>query len=602
VLSVKAPVGTVVSVAGSKARSGSFKMTVKRAWDQSFGFSVTKGGAAPVKYYVRCSPTDMTAITAARSGTPSVDFYLLSAYASRYVEVVNTEGVPVWWYRTAGPVGDIKMLPNGLISWLPSGNPAGITVMPLSGTPVTNVPLPGGAVADSHDYEPLPNGNWLMQSYPYVSGVDLSSIGGASDTCILDAKISEVTPQGQEVWSWYASQHLSPTELNANVQPRVAVSSCAGPVDMWHLNSLEPVGNDVVLSMRFVNAVHRINRTTGNVVWKLGGSTTPESLTLAGDPYNGFIGQHDARMWPDGSASVFDNGADGRGAFIRKPRMVRYAIDTNAGTATMVQQIQDPSVSGPATCCGSARLLPNGNWAIGYGQLGLNAEVTSSGARVLSLNFSARYAYRMTPVPAGLITAGQLRAGMDAMHTGAPSKPVAVPFGNGGVRVSWAAPVRNGAAAVTGYIVTPYLGSVAQPARTFNSTATSQRVRGLGNGKTYQFVVSAKVAGGVGAPSSKSSKVIVGAPGKMGRPATVNAASGSLKVTFPPALANGAKVTGYVVRCRSADGGGTRTKVASSLAITVAGLTAGKAYACTVAGMNGRGTGPPSQPSIAAQA
>ncbi len=60
-----------------------------------------------------------------------------------------------------------------------------------------------------------------------------------------------------------------------------------------------------------------------------------------------------------------------------------------------------------------------------------------------------------------------------AVTVGAPVAPTnvtAVP-GNGSAVVSWTAPANNGSA-ITGYVVTPYVGSVAQPARTFNSTAT----------------------------------------------------------------------------------------------------------------------------------
>ena len=61
-----------------------------------------------------------------------------------------------------------------------------------------------------------------------------------------------------------------------------------------------------------------------------------------------------------------------------------------------------------------------------------------------------------------------------AVTVGAPVAPTgaaAVP-GNGSAVVSWTAPADNGSA-ITGYVVTPYVGSVAQPARTFNSTATT---------------------------------------------------------------------------------------------------------------------------------
>ena len=79
---------------------------------------------------------------------------------------------------------------------------------------------------------------------------------------------------------------------------------------------------------------------------------------------------------------------------------------------------------------------------------------------------------------------------------------VALP-GNGSAVVSWTAPANNGSA-ITGYVVTPYIGFIAQPARTFNSTATTQTITGLTNGTTYMFKVAAKNANGTGPPSVSS--------------------------------------------------------------------------------------------------
>ena len=92
----------------------------------------------------------------------------------------------------------------------------------------------------------------------------------------------------------------------------------------------------------------------------------------------------------------------------------------------------------------------------------------------------------------------------------APLSPAATP-GNGQVTLTWAAPAGNGSANISGYIVTPYIGGVAQPARAFNANAT-QVVTGLTNKQTYRFTVVASNAAGNSPPSAMTFPVTVGTP------------------------------------------------------------------------------------------
>jgi hypothetical protein len=92
---------------------------------------------------------------------------------------------------------------------------------------------------------------------------------------------------------------------------------------------------------------------------------------------------------------------------------------------------------------------------------------------------------------------------------GAPVAPTGVTAtaGSGSATVSWTAPASNNGSAVSGYVVTPYIGTVAQAATTFNSTATTQIVTGLTAGTTYTFKVSAINARGTGPQSTSSNGV-----------------------------------------------------------------------------------------------
>ncbi|MFZ6002780.1 MAG: FG-GAP-like repeat-containing protein [Actinomycetota bacterium] len=82
----------------------------------------------------------------------------------------------------------------------------------------------------------------------------------------------------------------------------------------------------------------------------------------------------------------------------------------------------------------------------------------------------------------------------------APTIGSATP-GSGEATVSWTPPVSDGGAAITGYVVTPYIGYFPLAPTVFASTATVQTITGLANGTTYRFRVRAINAVGTGAYS-----------------------------------------------------------------------------------------------------
>jgi hypothetical protein len=103
--------------------------------------------------------------------------------------------------------------------------------------------------------------------------------------------------------------------------------------------------------------------------------------------------------------------------------MVRYRIDQDAQTATMVQSISDPDIP-LSYCCGSARQLPNRDWLIDWGRQAAGPDAggsiggyTADGERTFLLSFESTYSYRAQPVPPGTVTVEQLRKNMDVMCT-----------------------------------------------------------------------------------------------------------------------------------------------------------------------------------------
>jgi len=224
--------------------------------------------------------------------------------------------------------------------------------------------------------------------------------------------IQVLSPTGQLVWSWDTAAHIPVTETTPGW--RTTPEPLTGLSDPWHWNAVEWTGDGFLLSFRHLDAIFKVNYPSGTIAWKLGGTARPESLSVVGDPAftdgsGGFSGQHDARLLPDGTITLHDNGTNPR----RAPRAVRYRINTTAKTATLLERITDPG-SPNSGCCGSARRLPGGNWVVGWGGTPWVTEQRPDGSRVFRL--TSTFVYRAVPIPYGYTTSSALQAGMDAQY------------------------------------------------------------------------------------------------------------------------------------------------------------------------------------------
>jgi predicted lipoprotein with Yx(FWY)xxD motif len=193
-------------------------------------------------------------------------------------------------------------------------------------------------------------------------------------------------------------------------------------------------------------------------------------------------------------------------------------------------------------------------------------------------------------------TAAILPAGA-ATVPAAPAKPAAAPL-NASARVTWVAPA-NGGAAITHYIVTPFIGATAQAPRTFDASAVTRVITGLTNATVYTFKVKAQNSVGTGANSPASNPVRVGAPAAPAKP-QVAPGNAVVRANWVAPANNGSAITGYVVTpFIGATAQPARTFNNTALVQLINGLTNGTSYTFKVAAKNARGTGPMSVASLA---
>jgi hypothetical protein len=131
-------------------------------------------------------------------------------------------------------------------------------------------------------------------------------------------------------------------------------------------------------------------------------------------------------------------------------------------------------------------------------------------ATVSGLTTGTTYQFTVQAInPAGSGPASGLSNAVTPQNPVAPSPPTGVTArpATTSAQVSWTVPGSDGDSPITGYTITPYIGSTAQATVDAGASATSAVVSGLTNGTAYTFRVTARNAFGTSVQSAPSSAV-----------------------------------------------------------------------------------------------
>lgn len=128
-----------------------------------------------------------------------------------------------------------------------------------------------------------------------------------------------------------------------------------GYVDYMHFNamSIDPDDGNLLVSFRDISSIMKINRTTGERMWVLGGVLDEFGLS------DKFGLQHAVVSYGDGQISIFDNTNQKESS-----RVIEMTLDEVNKTATITNTIDLGSLS---IACGSALRLDNSNYLVCYG-------------------------------------------------------------------------------------------------------------------------------------------------------------------------------------------------------------------------------------------
>lgn len=231
---------------------------------------------------------------------------------------------------------------------------------------------------DVHGITYLKNGHVIVPSYK----THIEESGAEIQSFLLE----EQTLSGEVVFTWDSFDHIPLSESDFIEQREYWLTNHIN--DYFHENSVtEAVDGNLLISARHTNTIYKIDRSSGVVIWRLGGHQS--DFTFVDDLGNGFSHQHSIHQLPNGHILLYDNGN------LHSPKVTRvaeYELDEKTKTARLVWSYTDGRFT---YATGSVQRLPNGNTLIGWG-LEVNGlrgdvpritEVTSSGEVVLQIYF-----------------------------------------------------------------------------------------------------------------------------------------------------------------------------------------------------------------------
>jgi Arylsulfotransferase (ASST)/Secretion system C-terminal sorting domain/Cep192 domain 4 len=297
-------------------------------------------------------PTGLPLIIIDKSNNPAPGYFFLPA--SPYLEIVDNEGTPVFYWNVGGSIYDFDLQTNGELTYFIY--PVDCNGLDSSYNLIQTFNTADSFSVDVHDLRVLPDGSYYIFGKRVVT-MDLSQYGGSTSAQVIDGALQEFDSEGNLIFEWDALAHYKITdvdELDVNTQLNQSV------IDFSHFNSVAfDSDSTILISARDLDEITKINRNTGDIIWRFSGKNN--QFTFINDTI-GFSRQHDVRHFSNGDISIFDNGTFHP---VQISSAVEYKLDEVNKTATLVRRIYHNNIFTDTE--GSVQELSNGNRVISWG-------------------------------------------------------------------------------------------------------------------------------------------------------------------------------------------------------------------------------------------
>jgi hypothetical protein len=297
-----------------------------------------------------------------------------------YLLILDNNGEPVYYKRLeqsqGGIVADFKKQPNGLLTYYDPS--VGYYLAMDDHYQVVDSYRAGNGypTTDLHELLLLPNGNALLTIYD-TQVTDMSRVvsGGNPAAQVIGLVIQELDASKNVIFEWRSWDHFQLMDSSEDLTRPT--------IDYVHGNAIEvDDDNNLLISSRNLDEITKINRQTGNIIWRLGGKRNQFTF-LNGIPQ--FFEQHDIRRLPNGHITLFNNRADHVSVYSAAEE---YVLNENNKTISLFWQFRNtPDVYSLAM--GDVQRLPNNNSLIGWGSgFPTLTEVKANGLKALEMTLA----------------------------------------------------------------------------------------------------------------------------------------------------------------------------------------------------------------------
>lgn len=276
---------------------------------------------------------------------------------SPYLSILDHWGNPVFYRKISSGVRNFTPGAEGSFSFYDNATQS-YHIMNRRFQVIDTLSVTSEYTTDIHDLVLLEDGSSILMGYD-LKQIDMSLVvpGGSSDATVRGIVIQKRNPSGEVIFQWESWDHYNILDCDT-----FFVDLTAKVIDYVHANAITiDTDNHLLLSCRHMSEITKINRLTGEIIWRLGGKRN--EFQFIDDP-NGFSGQHSPLRLANGNLLLFDNGNSHMPQFSSAKE---YQIDEVDKTAKLIRTYrQSPDVF--SSVMGNSMPIPNDHILVGWGK------------------------------------------------------------------------------------------------------------------------------------------------------------------------------------------------------------------------------------------